>query len=1021
MELVPGFLNQMQKALVLAGIVYGWRLGDMSFGESVSPSLLDPAASDYLTVEYLKGLKKNELVNRSDFEGAAADPMELKLRRVRHTSPEFTLSVLQNGGEITPAEGFKLVEKELEARRLEMEENNAQANAQELLLGQQLPAVIFTLAELQFLLGVFSIDPPKLMFTFMKDFGELHHLGKYRDISKHYSHIPLYSKIHDFIVRLIRHRRETATPPGSDPPGSDPPGPDPPGPAPPVPDSDPPASEPQPTAPVAPSSAPATTPSVSAVPFDASDIVSNNSGLDALYSDPELLAHEIDIDGLDRDLHKSRRGLDPQNIRALLKVHEMADRLVQTNDDPDGDSDSDEIVHALHMQHDPSQLTALDPITEHHADDLVPTTGFYPTWQNLAWQYPAWENPTWDNPTWDQDVPYFNPQLASDAADAPHLPSSHRSLFSQDVSSQHLSSQDLSSSSYHIPTNVTALPFPSSPAAPNMNPAVSLSAGQGMNLPVPKALFGVPGGTSSSSGRSDGVDVAGLSEDGLKSGGWLGGVAMSRHRHIRHEHTNHEPKDEHVERLIDHLRKHSTLHDGPGVYHDYINLCDWVRLPRSCQQRRFSKTCLDHTLRRWQGHPRDLEFLPRLGIGQVALPRNPVRALRAIIEVACNPWVNELHGDSMVYVPDNRLELKWISRGTSRWDTTTPKPRPGTTTTTPAPGGNRSTTASGEWTWHYNGPGTDTVLRGKNNPNDPDTKAQWHLTDLQIDKAWDLTRGSRNITIMIADTGVQKDHPDLEGNFWTNPSPGGSGFGNDVHGINASDDSDDFDDDGGHGTHMAGVAAAVTNNGVGVAGIGWNTLLVPCKFIGPAGGSMGHLNKCLEYAVEKKLDVVSMSFGGDVAFDGTKTACQKATEAGIFLAAASGDAGKDNDSSGAWPANLSAESDIALVSVNGYCKNQTLIDYGNYGAKNVEIAAPGDYVFATAWHTSYEYRGGTSPATPCVAGIAALVKAANPALTGLQIKDILKTTSTNVPQYQGKLAWASKPNALAAVQKAQSS
>ena len=200
-------------------------------------------------------------------------------------------------------------------------------------------------------------------------------------------------------------------------------------------------------------------------------------------------------------------------------------------------------------------------------------------------------------------------------------------------------------------------------------------------------------------------------------------------------------------------------------------------------------------------------------------------------------------------------------------------------------------------------------------PNDPSFNEQWYLSKINMPPAWDLYQGSSDILVAVLDTGVNYNHPDLRDKMWINSSEtendiddDGNGYIDDIHGYCTTVPKDimhpyDPMDDKGHGTMVAGIIGASTNNSVGIAGIDWNCKILPVKVLESTGG--GDTSSAIEgiyFAIDQGADIINMSFGayndsGGLS-DAFSDAIWDAYLAGVTLVAAAG-----NDNTGlAYPA-----------------------------------------------------------------------------------------------------------------------
>lgn len=300
-------------------------------------------------------------------------------------------------------------------------------------------------------------------------------------------------------------------------------------------------------------------------------------------------------------------------------------------------------------------------------------------------------------------------------------------------------------------------------------------------------------------------------------------------------------------------------------------------------------------------------------------------------------------------------------------------------------------------------------------PNDPCDCLQWHLPVIGAPTAWDVTTGSSDIVIAIIDTGVDWGHPDLEDNIWRNTDEiEGDGIDNDENGfvddirgwdfvsvdpceVYPGEDPGPPDNDPmdfyGHGTHVAGIAASVGNNGLGVVGISWNSKIMPLR----AGyrsscGCYGWLESvaiadALVYAADNGADIVNMSFGGYEISRIEREAIDYCAAAGVLLIAATGNDATDKP---LYPAAFDS-----VVAVAGTDEFDVRYAGSNYGVW-VDLAAPGDSIFSTLIGGKYGYKTGTSMASPVVAGVAALIKSIRPLWSVDRIVLQLNSTATSV-------------------------
>ncbi|MBY0515534.1 MAG: S8 family serine peptidase [Bacteriovoracaceae bacterium] len=270
-----------------------------------------------------------------------------------------------------------------------------------------------------------------------------------------------------------------------------------------------------------------------------------------------------------------------------------------------------------------------------------------------------------------------------------------------------------------------------------------------------------------------------------------------------------------------------------------------------------------------------------------------------------------------------------------------------------------------------------------NGNNEPDrngsqgTEQGVASVDVNALKAWQITKGSRDVTIAIIDTGMDYNHPDLAANVYTNPKeiPGNgidddkNGYIDDVHGWNAALDNGDPMDGNGHGTHCAGTIGAVHGNG-GVAGVMADVKMMPVKFLTDDGsGTLVDAIEAIDYATKMDVDLMSNSWGGggftQALFDSIKAASDK----GILFIAAAGNSTSNNDTRPNYPSNYQTEN---MVAVAAHTHQDQLATFSSYGKRTVHVAAPGKNILSSTPKNTYSVFSGTSMATPHVAGVVGL-------------------------------------------------
>lgn len=251
---------------------------------------------------------------------------------------------------------------------------------------------------------------------------------------------------------------------------------------------------------------------------------------------------------------------------------------------------------------------------------------------------------------------------------------------------------------------------------------------------------------------------------------------------------------------------------------------------------------------------------------------------------------------------------------------------------------------------------------------------QWNLDQIAVNEGWELTEGSESIVIAVLDTGVDPNHQDLKGKV--------------LPGYNAFDHSSNSSDGHGHGTHVAGIAAAVTNNLTGIAGVAWENKILPIKVLNDNGeGSSFEVASGIRWAVDNGASVLNMSLGDYHHSQVLQDAIQYAHQQGAVLIAASGN---DNVQDPMYPAHYDE-----VLTVGAVNDNRERAIFSNYG-KHIDVAAPGEHIPSTFPDNNYVIMSGTSMAAPHVAGLAGLIRSLNPHLSNVDVYEIIRNSTVDL-------------------------
>jgi serine protease len=312
-------------------------------------------------------------------------------------------------------------------------------------------------------------------------------------------------------------------------------------------------------------------------------------------------------------------------------------------------------------------------------------------------------------------------------------------------------------------------------------------------------------------------------------------------------------------------------------------------------------------------------------------------------------------------------------------------------------------------------------------PDDPLFNLQWHLPLIGLPDAWDVTVGSEKVIVAVVDTGILLDHPDLSGrlvtgfdfisqNFFSLDGDGRDADPNDPGDAPAAPGGSSF-----HGTHVAGTIAAATDNSAGVAGVSWNSRIMPLRALGLSGNGLAtDIAEAILYAAglpnasdtlpDEPAQIINMSLGGPAGSAPptvVREALRQAVDAGVTVFAAAG-----NEASGesAFPGGFEE-----TISVGAVDLGLNLANYSNFGP-TIDLVAPGgdlgqdrdgdnnpDGVLSTIGQDitgdvtfQFAFQNGTSMACPQVAGVAALMLSVNPDLRPDDIRQLLTDNAVDI-------------------------
>lgn len=330
-------------------------------------------------------------------------------------------------------------------------------------------------------------------------------------------------------------------------------------------------------------------------------------------------------------------------------------------------------------------------------------------------------------------------------------------------------------------------------------------------------------------------------------------------------------------------------------------------------------------------------------------------------------------------------------------------------------------------------------------PNDEHLASQWYIDKMNVKQAWNSSKGDSSVVIAVLDDGINYNHEDLAPNIALNSGEMGTDSqGKDKRSNSKDDDGDGFKDNwrgwdfiqagiwdmpntwksdndpypplpnNSHGTNVSGCASAKADNGIGLAGVGFNCTIMPIK-TGDSTGTLAAGYEGIQYASKKGAKIINCSWGGDLDeqyIPFVQDVIDAALERGSLVVASSGNQGRDNDTQPFFPASLED-----VLSVGATKSDDKAESFSNYG-KSVDVFAPGGNIFTTGYPGNTNYNpnfGGTSAAAPIAAGVAGLMATKYPTWTPKFIIRQLVETCDNVVNPGNRIKYWGRINAYNAL------
>jgi len=329
------------------------------------------------------------------------------------------------------------------------------------------------------------------------------------------------------------------------------------------------------------------------------------------------------------------------------------------------------------------------------------------------------------------------------------------------------------------------------------------------------------------------------------------------------------------------------------------------------------------------------------------------------------------------------------------------------------------------------------IFHQNNIPNDELFQdRQSSFFPLRIPDAWDITTGSKSVTIAVIDSGLDLNHPDIIPNLWTNPGEipnniddDGNGIVDDINGLDAVTQTrltSLLPDCNGHGTHVAGTIAAAGNNRIGVAGILWNANILPIRALNCEGSGesfyydLSTVAFGYAYVADLKskrginVQILNLSLGSSTPSSIDLALLRRLRDLNIIIVAAAGNESSNNDVVPSYPANYDLDN---IISVASFAPGKKRSSFSNFGPQTVDIAAPGENIYSTcvpflplSGFSPYCSLSGTSMAAPHVTGVLGLLYSQYPYIHYRDAINHLYNTATIFPALQGYLQHPGVPN-----------